>query len=314
MNKPIYKLRRWIDKTKLNNSCLSLNPNAIDYLTENPDLIVWDYLSSNKNAIALLLKNKDKIYLNYLCKNENEEVIGIIRDNKDKIANWYYLNRNRNPAIFKFILENPDKINWYVFISNENSADFINNNLDFFYNKLKDFKWEALSKNTNPKILQLLKDNKNRLDWYHLSKNPLLFDVIKGCDNYPYFHKIDWAQLCLNEDKRAIELLKINKNKIAWDMLSSNPNAIELLEKNMDLIDWNYLSSNPNAMNLLRDNPQMIVWYKFSLNPSIFQLDYEQMALNFLDLQEEILKEVLKPSRVFRNLELYGYDIDDMFD
>ena len=38
------------------------------------------------------------------------------------------------------------------------------------------------------------------------------------------------------------------------------------------------------------------------------------MRINFQDLEEEIIKEVMKPSRIFRNLELYNYDIDDMFD
>ncbi len=35
---------------------------------------------------------------------------------------------------------------------------------------------------------------------------------------------------------------------------------------------------------------------------------------NFEVLEEEIIKEVMKPSRVIRNLELFNYDIDDMFD
>ena len=38
------------------------------------------------------------------------------------------------------------------------------------------------------------------------------------------------------------------------------------------------------------------------------------MRINFQDLEEEIIKEVMKPRRIFRNLELYDYDVDDMFD
>ena len=38
------------------------------------------------------------------------------------------------------------------------------------------------------------------------------------------------------------------------------------------------------------------------------------MRKNFENLEEDILKEVLKPRRVKRNLELYGYDIEDMYD
>jgi hypothetical protein len=43
-------------------------------------------------------------------------------------------------------------------------------------------------------------------------------------------------------------------------------------------------------------------------------LDYIKMRKNFENLEEEIIKEVMKPSRIIKNLELYNYDIDDMFD
>ena len=38
------------------------------------------------------------------------------------------------------------------------------------------------------------------------------------------------------------------------------------------------------------------------------------MQKNFENLEEEIIREVLKPKRVKRNLELYNYDIEDMYD
>jgi len=38
------------------------------------------------------------------------------------------------------------------------------------------------------------------------------------------------------------------------------------------------------------------------------------MEINFEPLAEEIIKEVMHPRRIFRNIELYGYDIEDMFD
>jgi hypothetical protein len=38
------------------------------------------------------------------------------------------------------------------------------------------------------------------------------------------------------------------------------------------------------------------------------------MRINNQDLEEELLKAVLHPRRVFRNIELYGYDVDDMYD
>jgi hypothetical protein len=53
---------------------LSINPNAIELLTNNQDKIVWDNLCLNPNAIDLLKENEDKI-------------------------NWY--NLSQNPSIFR---------------------------------------------------------------------------------------------------------------------------------------------------------------------------------------------------------------------
>ena len=54
LNRPIWKLRDWIDTEKLDWEMLSYNKNAIKLLEENQDKIDWDYLSYNKNAIKLL--------------------------------------------------------------------------------------------------------------------------------------------------------------------------------------------------------------------------------------------------------------------
>ena len=38
------------------------------------------------------------------------------------------------------------------------------------------------------------------------------------------------------------------------------------------------------------------------------------MRLNNQKLEEDLLKAVLHPRRVIRNIELYEYDLDDMYD
>jgi len=108
--------------------------------------------------------------------------------------------------------------------------------------------------------------------------------------------------------------LKQNPDKIDWFYLSSNPNAIELIKENLDKINWHLLSQNYNAIEILKENPEKINWHYLSSNPAIFELDYDKMKKNFEIMEEEIIKEVLKPERVIRNLELYGYDIEDMYD
>ncbi len=67
LNKPVWKLRNWIDIKKLDWHSLSFNPNAIEILEKNEDKIDWYYLSGNPNAIKILEKNEDKIIWSLLC-------------------------------------------------------------------------------------------------------------------------------------------------------------------------------------------------------------------------------------------------------
>ena len=86
-----------------------------------------------------------------------------------------------------------------------------------------------------------------------------------------------------------------------WHYLSYNVNAIEILKKNPDKINWFNLSHNENAIELLKENKDKIHWYYISSNPAIFELDYQIMKENNEMIYEELIKEVMKPSRVFKN-------------
>ena len=109
----------------------------------------------------------------------------------------------------------------------------------------------------------------------------------------------------------SIKLLEKNPDKINWDNLSENENAIHLLERNPDKINWRNLSTNPNAIELLKENPDKINWYHISRNPAIFELDYKKMRENNEDMYEDLIKEVMKPSRVFKNPD-YDY-LEELF-
>jgi len=63
------KLKSFIPQDKIDWSILSLNPNAIQLLEQQPDKIDWNMLSSNPNAIHLLEQNLDKINWNMLLVN-----------------------------------------------------------------------------------------------------------------------------------------------------------------------------------------------------------------------------------------------------
>jgi hypothetical protein len=49
------ELLDWIDFNKLNPKLLSMNPNAIHLLDQNPEKIDWEYLSRNPNPNAIHL-------------------------------------------------------------------------------------------------------------------------------------------------------------------------------------------------------------------------------------------------------------------
>ena len=58
------ELLDWIDITKLHLYGLSKNPNAIDFLEQNPDKLNWGSISynsnKNKKAFAFLFHNNKK--------------------------------------------------------------------------------------------------------------------------------------------------------------------------------------------------------------------------------------------------------------
>jgi hypothetical protein len=66
-----YELLDLVKSEKINWCHLSMNPNAIHLLEQNPEKIVWRFLSLNPNAIHLLEQNFEKIDWWYLSGNPN---------------------------------------------------------------------------------------------------------------------------------------------------------------------------------------------------------------------------------------------------
>ena len=67
----MYKLKDWVHINDLNRDGLSLNPNAIYLLEQNPDKIYLSNLSSNPSIFELdyvFLKNRCNLYLEELIK------------------------------------------------------------------------------------------------------------------------------------------------------------------------------------------------------------------------------------------------------
>ena len=82
-----------------------------------------------------------------------------------------------------------------------------------------------------------------------------------------------------------------------------------------DKLNWTQLSSNPNAIDLLKENPLKIDWRRLSKNPSIITYDYEKMRNNMLLFKEDLMKERFHP-RNLRKFGLWGHSggIDEEYD
>ena len=139
----------------------------------------------------------------------------------------------------------------------------------------------------NPNAIKILEENTNKINWIYFSRN-----------------------------YNGLKILLKNTHNICWYQLSrnENPDVIKVLAENKDKIDWRFLSANPIAMKLLSENPHKICWFHFSKNPAIFQLDYEAMRIANQGMEEELLKEVLKPSRVFKYYDDSHNSYDSHYD
>jgi hypothetical protein len=113
-----------------------------------------------------------------------------------------------------------------------------------------------------------------------------------------------------------VGVIENNQNKIDWYYISlnTNPNVFKLIEKNKDKINWYLLATNPNLniINFLEKNKNKVDWYCLCGNPGIFELDYKAMKINNEMMEEELIKEIMKPSRVFKDPS-YDY-IELLFD
>jgi hypothetical protein len=259
---PKYKLLDWIDPNKLNYLNISKNINAIDYLKENEDKINWNVLIQNNNfeATELLMKNKNKfdvIKKYYLFENFIGLEPSLIIDN-----------------FYKLFMPSKYEFNTEIYFS-ENFLGFEKILIDNFYNLDETFI-------SYDKIIKLLRENKDKIDWKKLSQNENDY-AIKILRENP--DKIDWYDLSRNDNDKAIELLKENPDKIDWDELSGNSNAnvMELLKENPDKINWENLSININAIDLLKENKEKIDWVYLSQNINAIELLKE----NYLDENDE---------------------------
>lgn len=139
MTRDVFKLKSWIDKTKVKWDQMpyetektgwlsvshSLSPEAIRILERYPDRIKWYYFSRNPGGIALIEQNEHLIDWSGLSLNPN--AVHILERNQDKI-DWQWLSSN--PNAIHLLERNPDKIDWKQLSSNPNAIHMLERNQD----------------------------------------------------------------------------------------------------------------------------------------------------------------------------------------
>jgi hypothetical protein len=220
MKKPIFRLKKWIDLNKLNWIELSANPNAVEFLKENPEKIDWSYLSLNPNAIDFLKENPEKIDWSYLSLNPN--AIEILKENPEKI-DWNELCLNSNGI--EILKKNPEKINWMYLSQNENAIEMLTDNLDKIH-------WSDLC--LNPNAVELLRNNQDKIDNSVIYNNPNYYKIFPERREYDEnILRILYENITIHYDNNIVnfksddcddmELMEKNQHKIDWDLLAKNP-------------------------------------------------------------------------------------------
>ena len=325
--KPIYKIHDWVNEEKLYKEQLSKNPNSIDYLKKNMDLIIWKDISRNENAIDILESNLDKIdwntiysnknaihlikkhilikkgvliteQWNNLCQNDNCMLIfndPNIKHNMKYGKNYFLLSKNH--FAIPLLEENLKKIEWGYLSFNPGAMNLLQNNLSKIV-------WSQLCKNPNLEAIQLLRKNMIQINWWSLNNNPNGHLILR---NYP--DKIIWSLFCSHSND--LTLCYENLDKVDWFYFSARPEAIHVLEKNLDKINWKSITWNKNAGHIIRNNLDKIEdhWYYLSKNPCIFSLDYEQMKNNNMTFAEELIAYVYHPKRVLYYMNHFSYNL-----
>ena len=218
---------------------------------------------------ARLLQNTNALY--YLTEKVDYKV--------KKDLDYFWLSSNTNPVAIELIkkaLEDDELtyINWEELCKNPSAAVILLNRK--YRGSLK---WDAMSKNTNPEVINFLAKDENyeHINWENLSGNesrPAIALLQKRIITEPW--SITRHQVSRNSGARGI--LKKYEDKVTGDGLSANTAEdayyllIKILEKDPKDINWASLSANPSvwAYNFLQKegNKKHIRWDMVSKNTS----------------------------------------------
>lgn len=263
-----------------------LNKECYELLKKNKDKINWEYLSENPSnyAIKLLQENKDKIKWNYLSRNINVKAINMVEERLkestiDSIEIIKTLSFNPNTKAINILKNYLNNYNGWKILSenpNKHAIQMIKDLINEDERNIEKIDIVSLARNTNSEATKLLLkiiniEEKNYNVWDMLSMNPneIAFELIKNNKD-----KVNWKRASLNTNKKVLEILNEEyPDDIVWNWISGNKSGIGLLKKNMKKIWIAELcgNENPKALKLIFQKKKYIDWETLSANPIIFK-------------------------------------------
>jgi hypothetical protein len=160
---------------------LSTNSNAYNLIKNNQKKINWEelsYYNNNFKIIQLLKKHNEDLYWSALSRLNDDRALLLLQNNKNKI-DWDEFSSNPHPKAVSLLLKNPKKIDFsnLSLNSNEQIISYLEKNTDKIY-------WENLCRNHHPKAIELIIKNPEKpRNWFDLSKNPYALELLKNNKN-----------------------------------------------------------------------------------------------------------------------------------
>jgi hypothetical protein len=228
----------------------------------------------------------------------------------DKDNDKFWLGLNHNINAIDLLKKKPNKIEYIRLITNINSLDIIENNIEYIDTRLV---WEYLSQ--NPGLCNIISKNinNNMLSWFHISRNKNAINII--LEN---FDKIDWIGLVLNTN--AIEILENNIDKINTSLLIYNDNIFnstilrEYIENNIyiyslqDIIKNKSVIKSTKIINIIKNYLSKEEFYILSEPYNAFHSDiiYFYLIKNYNSIDWNVIfnyNEFLKSYKMIKVIE-----------
>lgn len=153
---------------------------VIEFLKQHRENINWAVLSQNSSdaAVEFLLEESSNIDWWNASGNTNEKIMAHFTEQRSKLSE-YRLSKNPTNTAVQFLLDNADFYttrSWVSFCKNSNdiAVDHIISIISENRNDAR-LVWSSICENTNPRVFDILRDNKDKIVWSNFLRNPICF-------------------------------------------------------------------------------------------------------------------------------------------